>query len=174
MEARWAEKQTVKKGNFAEEIIDKFLISKNVIPYIPNFDGAHPFDRLCAKVDKKSIYILDIKAKASRNYYPDTGINYKHYKEYDYLSKKYKVPIVLIFVDEYKAKIYGNSLANLIKPVEIKNKKYPLIEKTASGIEIIYFPLINMKAIDELTEDQVEELKQLSTRNYEYNKAIDG
>jgi len=164
----WEDKQTVKKGTFAEEIIDKYLISKNIIPYIPNFDGAHPFDRLCAKTDKKSIYILDIKAKASRNYYPDTGIDYKHYKEYKYLEEKYKVPIVLIFVDEYKAEIYGNILEHLTKPTIINNKNYPSIEKTINGVEIIYFPLINMKTINKLTNKQVEKLKQLSTRNFEY------
>lgn len=164
----WEDKITVKKGDFAEEIIDKFLISKNIIPYIPNFDGAHPFDRLCAKTDKKSIYILDIKAKASRNYYADTGINYKHYKEYQYLKEKYKVPVVLIFVDENKGQIYGGMLDNIIEPTIIKNKKYPSIEKTKGGIEIIYFPLINMRILSKLTKDQIGKLKQLSTRNYNY------
>lgn len=168
MAARWADKQTVKKGNFAEEIIDKFLIYIGIIPYIPNFNGPHPFDRLCATIDKESMYILDIKAKARRTHYPDTGINYKHYMQYNYLQEKYKVPIVLVFVDEYIGKIYGNTLSNLIKPVIIGNKKYPLEEPTTYGTKIIYFPLKNMKIIGELTKEQVEELKQLSTRRYNY------
>jgi hypothetical protein len=55
----WAERPAVKKGELGESIVDDFLRGKRVIPYRPHYDGAHPFDRLCATADKRNVFIRD-------------------------------------------------------------------------------------------------------------------
>lgn len=163
---------TTRKGTVGEAEVDKYLKSKGIIPYSPASGVAHPFDRLCATVDKKKIFIAECKAKASRTYYPDTGINLKSYNEYKYILDTYGIDIWLFFVDEYKRKIYGNLLTELSKEIVIKHGskaiKYPLVQKSTYGTEIIYFPLHSMKPVCDISEKAVAELKRLSSRNYEY------
>ena len=163
----WNEKPEVQKGNLGESIIDHYLKSKNLIPYVAVFDGGHPFDRLVASVDKKQIYIAEIKTKARRTHYPDTGFNYKHYCQYKYIENKYSIKIFVFFVDEWAREIYGNFLKTLEEPTEIKHNakvlNYPLRQK-----EIIYFPLCNTRKISDFNEADAEKLKQLAKRNYVY------
>lgn len=169
---------TTIKGNLGEFIVDKYLLGKNIIPYSPKADIAHPFDRLCASTNKKNIFIAEVKTKASRSYYPDTGINLKSYEEYKFIENKYGIDVWMFFVDEYKKKIYGNKLSNLDKPVEIihKNKilNYPLIQPNAIGRKIIYFPLEFMVDVCDIDDKVSEELKELSTRSYEYERNNNG
>jgi hypothetical protein len=164
---KWEERTEVQKGNLGEAIIDNYLRNKNLIPYVAVFDGAHPFDRLVASANKKSIYIAEIKTKARRTYYPDTGINYRNYCQYKHIAKKYGIKIFVFFVDEWAKGIYGNILENLEEPKEViyKTKKlnYPLRQG-----EIIYFPLCNTKNISSFNEADAEKLKGLAKRNYDY------
>lgn len=112
----WAERPEVRKGNVGESIVDEFLRAKRVIPYRPDYDGAHPFDRLCATADKKSIFVADIKTKARRKYYADTGIDLAHYGDYTHIQNKYGLRVFIFFVDEYARQIYGNWLSELERP----------------------------------------------------------
>jgi hypothetical protein len=164
--SNWSEKQQVIKGDFAESIVDKFLEEKGYIIYNPKTSGAHAFDRIAIK-DKKQMIIAESKAKARRKYYYDTGINYKHYKGYQAISKKHNLPVFLFFIDEYQGNIYGNFLERLSQEIIYtyngKIKKYPCIENN-----IIYFCLTNMMNICDLTDKEVEFLKNNSTRNYSY------
>jgi len=166
----WHNKTTVKKGDVGESIVDAFLMSKNVVPYRPVFYGAHPFDRLLATPDKKSLFLADVKTKARRNYYPDTGIDIKHYNDYLFIQNKYHIKAFIFFVDESVLKIYGGWLSEISKPTAIvhngKHIDYPLIQNG-----IIYFPVDLMQDISEITEEKATELKQLSQRNYEYLEA---
>jgi Holliday junction resolvase len=164
---KWDDLKTVKKGNFAEKIVDDFLEEKGFVIYNPSTKGPHAFDRLAIR-EKKDIIIAECKAKASRKYYPDTGINYKHYKEYKYIENKYKIPVFIFFIDELKKQIYGNFLTKLEQKTENKNIQYPFIQKTKKSIEIIYFPLLHMINVCNLDDEQVKYLKENSTRNYEY------
>lgn len=116
--------------------------------------------------------IVEVKAKAKRNFYPDTGIDEEAYNNYKHISNEHHINCFIFFVDEFSGKIYGNSLDELEKPtvVEHNGKKihYPLKQQTASGKTIIYFPLDNMKTIGVLTDVEKAKLKQLSNRSYEY------
>lgn len=165
---------TTKKGNLGEYIVDKYLLGKNIIPYIPHPDNntAHPFDRLCASRDKKNVFIAEVKTKPSRNYYPDTGINLKAYDEYKFIQDKYKIEIWMFFVDENINKVYGNKLSKLDIPIEIifkgKRINYPLTQQNNYGTKIIYFPIEYMIDICNIDDNISQELKNLSTRNYEY------
>lgn len=168
----WQDKIEVKKGNLGEDIIDRYVRSIGLIPYFPNHEGAHPFDRLCATQNKKYLCIVDAKSKARRTYYPDTGINYKTYQEYKYLRDKYSIDVWLFFVDEDMQLIYGGKLKNLEREITIqwrnKDISYPRIETNRLGTKEIYFPVDSMKIIHELTVEEVTQLKNHSNRNYQY------
>lgn len=162
----WNNKPQVKKGNWAEQIVVSFLEKKGYVVYRPITEKAHGFDTLAVK-NKKQAIVVEVKAKAKRNYYPDTGINIKHYDEYKYISKRHNLPIFIFFVDEMLKQIYGNILSELEKDslvlTESKTISYPL---TQNGI--IYFPLKHMVVIHKLKEQDVEHLRNHSTRNYDY------
>lgn len=163
----WNNKPQVKKGSFGEEIIKGYLEKRGFIVYTPITNGNHCFDTLAIK-DKKQAIIAECKAKACRNYYPDTGINVTHLTEYEYISKKHLLPVFLFFVDESLQEVYGNWLSELTKERIIthnsKTIRYPLRHNG-----IVYFPLIAMKRkLALLTTMQVEYLKTHSTRSYEY------
>ena len=158
---------SAKKGTAGEFIVDAILNQKGVIPYHPIFDGPHPFDRLCASLDKRSFFIVEVKTKPRRKFYPDTGINVSHYNDYKFVQENHNIRVFLAFVDEIEKLIYGNYLTALDMPVSVKAHgvmlEYPRIEKT-----IIYFPLSLMKNIAQLDDAKTEKLKALSNRSYIY------
>lgn len=170
----WNSKVTVQKGNVGESVVDNYLISQGFIPYRPGSGGAHPFDRLVASRDKKTIYIADTKSKPARKYYPDTGIDVRHYQEYKYVQDKYSIDVFLFFVDEDRGTIYGNTLSELDKPRHEYNWNkgciinYPLVQ---GGIR--YFPLSAMNQIGKIPDNEINALRNLSTRNQSYKDAID-
>ena len=166
----WEDKPQVKKGNIGEAIVEQYLQKRGFVVYKPVGQDAHLCDRFCATPNKKHIIIADVKTKARRTKYPDTGFNISHYEQYKAASKKYNLPIFIYFVDEAKQKIYGNKLTELEKDVFIQHEgktlKYPM-----KWEKIIYFPLKLMITVHALTDLECEELKKYSTRNpnYKYN-----
>lgn len=158
------------KGKVGEQLVDLHLFERGIIPYGPVFGAAHPFDRLCASRDKRDLFVVEVKSKARRTYYPDTGVNIAHYEGYMHIKATYQIPVFLYFVDEMLKKVYGGELAFLTRPTIIPHKgkvlKYPL---RSNGI--IYFPLVNMTTLAELDEVSAQRLKALSTRKYAYKVA---
>jgi hypothetical protein len=163
----WADRTTVKKGDIGESIVDNFLKSKNVVPYQPVFDGAHPFDRLLATPDKKSLFVADVKTKARRTFYPDTGIDVKHYDEYMHIENKHNLKVFLFFVDEDEQRVYGGWLFDLTKNRRVNHNGKVLDYPIRQG-KLIYFPLEAMQPVCSLEQSQCSSLKQFSTRNYQY------
>lgn len=165
---QWHERSTVKKGDLGEMLVDKFLVDHDCIPYVPQADRAHPFDRLCATADKKTIFIAEVKSKARRTYYPDTGINTSHLADYQHIQEKHSIKVYLFFVDEDEKRIYGGWLNDLLTPRtvshQLKTISYPLQQG-----RVMYFPLEAMTDICPLDDESANELKKLSTRNYSYN-----
>jgi hypothetical protein len=165
----WQAKTTVKKGNIGEQIINKFLIAKGFIPYFTDVDCPHPFDRLCASKDKKTLFIAESKAKPARVYYPDTGIDKRHYDGYKFIQKKYRIGVFLFFVDEDAGKVYGNFLKRLDNPTTINHRgkiiDYPLEQKG-----IIYFPLSKMILAGIIPDDELNRLRKYTTRNNAYSE----
>lgn len=162
---------TTQKGDVGEEIIDALLKKKGVIPYKPDADRAHPFDRLCASINKKSLYVVEVKAKSKRKYYPDTGINLSVYTGYQHINAKYNMQVYLFFVDEESAEIYGGELNKISTPCQITHNgkviDYPLI--SASGPkDIIYFPIARMGTISKINDADVSKLKSLTTKQLRY------
>lgn len=165
-------KASTQKGRLGEDLVDSWLIEHGVIPYAAVVSGAHPFDRLCARADKKRLYVVDAKSKARRTYYPDTGINLSHYEDYMHIKTTYGIPIYLFFVDEHLAYIYGGELDHLSAPRKIDYRGKILIYPIRQG-KIIYFPLRCMKFFCPLDEQSANNLKSISVRNYEYPLADD-
>ena len=166
----WEDKETVKKGNIGERLVNDYLHKIGLIVYEPITDGAHAFDKLVAK-GKERLIIAEVKTKAKRSYYPDTGINYRHYLEYKKISENHNLPVWLFFVDEVLGEIYGGKLSDLEQPnsyeLNGKNYSYPVVNGSDND-KIIYFYQPSMKSVCKLTPEQIEEIKAHSTRNYEY------
>ena len=162
---KWEDKLQVKKGNIGESIVDDYFKGQGYIIYKPVTDAPHLIDRFYVK-DKKKLIFADVKTKAKRNKYPDTGFNYKHYEEYKTLQA-IGLEVWIFFVDEAEGVVYGNTLEKLSIPRTIQHKgqtiKYPL-----RWGEIIYFPRDVMSDIYLLSNKEVGDIKSYNTRNYEY------
>jgi len=158
----WQSKTTVKKGNIGEKIVRGYLENKGYVIYKPITSGGHPFDNLCASRDKKKIFIVEVKTKEARKYYPDTGIDIKSYNEYKYIQDKYNLKVFLFFVDATNRKIYGNIMEYLEIETTVGKHIYPLRQNG-----IIYFPLSSMKSISELTENEAEIIRKYNTKKYD-------
>jgi len=156
-----------RKGFIGEDIVRRHLEAKNVVVYGPETDAAHPFDKLCATKDKRSIFIAEAKAKPARTFYPDTGINTSHLEDYRHIRERYRMEIFVYFVDEDSETIYGNKLSVLEQPREVEHKgrqlSYPLRHNG-----IVYFPLEAMVTVGSLSEKDVAALRSLSQRKLEY------
>jgi len=163
----WDDKPTVRKGHIGEMLVLQWLESKGVIVYLPNTRAAHPFDKLCATPDKKTIFVAEVKTKPHRLYYPDTGINLGHYEDYSLIRNKYNLRVHIFFVDDNKGMVYGNWLDQLEVPREVihneKTYQYPLKQK-----DIIYFPLVAMNDICELPSEEVAKIKMAHQGKYAY------
>ena len=177
----WHNLPRVKKGDMAEKIVDAQIKEMGFIPYRPVAEGAHPFDMLCASRDKKHIFIADSKGKPRRHSYPDTGIDIHHFNDYTNISQEHNLRVYLVFVDEEWGMVYGNFLDELLKPCVIDyNRKfleYPRKETGIDRIEKIYFPVANMKMLCQLEKEDIQDLKDASTRRSAhqeiYDKGID-
>ena len=165
--SNWQDKPSVKKGNVGEAIVDRYLVSNGFIPYRPIADKAHPFDRLCASPDKRTIFVVDAKAKPARKYYPDTGINVRHYNDYLAISQRYRLHVFLAFVDEDSESIYGQFLHVLDRPRTVSHKgkmlTYPMVK-----YRVRFWPLCSMRKIADLGKEDVATLRSLSQRNPAY------
>jgi len=159
----WRNKTEVQKANVGEKIIREYLENKGWVVYEPITEGKHGFDKL-AVLNKKTVMIAEVKTKARMNKYPATGFDMRHLEEYKYISEKHRMPIFIFFVDEGIGKIYGNFLDELMKDRKVKGKKYPW----EAPWGCIMFPLIAMIIIADLKNDEIETLKQYSTRKYDY------
>lgn len=159
---QWEDRLTVRKGNLGEQLVEKYLTSKNFVIYRPT-SGPHPFDRLVASADKKRIFIAEIKTKPSRNKYPDTGFDLRCNQDYLRICISHHMDVFVYFVDERCGWIYGNSLIeNLYTPRIVHHNgmvlKYPI---AAGGI--IYFPLEAMEKIAQLPALECKRLADLSS-----------
>lgn len=164
---KWESKATVIKGDIGEDIVDEYLIKKGYIPYKPACGGAHPFDRMCATKDKKTIFIVEVKSKAKRKYYPDTGINISHFDDYKNIYKKYGIDVYLFFVDEEQGTIYGRLLRELEIERVVTHKGNEISYPLKQG-RIIYFPIACMRLIARLDDEKVRELTESTTKKQAY------
>lgn len=161
--------QTI-KGEDAEALVIQFLVDQGCTVYRAHAscnDRPHPIDMLAIHREKLKIFAVECKCKARRTYYPDTGIDLRHYGIYSAIQKHNDVDVYLFFIDEYLKKIYGNYLSVLDRKriIEHEGRKieYPKIEPSK-----IYFPLSAMVDIATIPENKADFYKSLSRRSYTY------
>jgi hypothetical protein len=167
---KWEERTTVQKGTIAEELVCNWFLAKGVQPYRPAPGGPHKVDFLLIEPNGR-FRGLDVKAKAARNRYPDTGIDLRHFFEYRDLEINYGTPMFLAFVDEAAGCFYGNHLEQLVVPRLIfvasrgREVQYPLVDDKN---QLVFFPLAAMQKMGEIPLETVSRLRDLSTRKYPY------
>jgi hypothetical protein len=157
----------LKTGLLGERIIDEYLRQHGYVPYHPEEGVAHPFDRLVASLDKQRLCIVEVKTKWRREAYADTGIDRRHFDDYQHITTTYRVPLFLSFVDSKVGTVYGNWWSALVKP-------RPPEESWAGGCEgypweqrrIVYFPLSAMRTLYVLTDADRAELIKLRRSNW--------
>lgn len=166
----FADRREVKVGALGAGLVDAFFRQKGYIPYYPDADKPHPFDRLIATPDKRRICIVEVKTKCRREAYRDTGINRRHYDDYMHITATYNLPLFLAFVDAKEGQIYGNYLTELLKTrvpddaIEYRGHLYG-----PGGCEsypwehhgIMYFPLSAMRILHVLTAEECAALLAL-------------
>ena len=163
----WEDKKQVKKGNIGEGIMQRYLEEKGYVLYNPTTPGVHTFDNLAIK-DKKNVVIAEAKTKARLTKYECTGIDIRHYEEYEYIRKKHRIPVFIFFIDEWLKEIYGNFLSLLTYERTINNITYPWYPPWGKQI---LFPMCNMRRnIYTLTTEEAEGIKKYNTRHYAYQE----
>lgn len=169
---RFEDRPTTKKGQIGEAIVDAWIISKGFVPYRPVNGCKHPFDRLVASADKRRLCIVEVKTKPRREAYPDTGIEPRHFNDYQHVTTQHRMPLFLAFVDEVQAVVYGNWWSKLLvrRPGPVTSTGMPRCGWTTGypweHKGIVYFQLDAMEPIAQLTPEQCEQLRALRTTNW--------
>jgi hypothetical protein len=167
MDTKTIFEKKMEKGDIGEDIIREWFESQNFIVYTPKTEGAHAFDLMAISKDNTRVYWGDVKTKPSRLYYPDTGIDIRHYNTYLNLQTTNNITFYLFFVDESTKSVYGNVLnrLNVSKTINYKGREleYPLMDKG-----LIYFPLESMVTIKQLDEETVKKIASHNYRNGKY------
>jgi len=162
-------KQTsFKKGSIGQRCVEKMFAGDSVF-YWTDEETSHPFDGIALEWETYDIIAVEIKAKAARTWYPDTGFDVAQLERLRRAREKYSKDPLCIFVDEAIGKVYGNFLSILERSRVLKIRgveaEYPVVENG-----IVYFPLVAMRELGDILKDELTELRELSTRNtaYEY------
>lgn len=159
MSSNWEGMASVKKGNVGENIIRSYLEEQGYVVYHPSMKMPHPFDFMCYKDGE--FFIADVKTKPCRDKYPDTGMDYEDYINYKRIGAEHNLGVFIFYVDPKLKIIYGNWLSELDKHTQVKTEhlvlKYPIIYG-----RVIFFPLVNMLKIKELSEEDCGRLDAIS------------
>ncbi len=159
-----------KIGTYGEEIVKKHLLSRGFVMDVDfnKYVGGHLFEsKLNFRTKKLNI---EVKTKASRNKYSDTGIDLYNHKKL--LSIKEKV--FIFFVDfgesknpnntEFNMMIYGNYFSVLNQ----ENGRYPWTQETKIYDEnqkqyktIVYYPLNSMMMLWKITNEEYGEYQKI-------------
>jgi len=154
---------TTQKGTVGEDIVKSYLASKGWIIYDTNYKGAHPFDFMYASADKQKIFLADVKTKKRFDFRKKglhvTGIDTRHFKQYQHLQNEYNNDFVLFFVDELEGSVYCNLISNL------ELASYEVTDKRSTKT---IFNLDDMMEVCKLTSNEIDILNRLSSGNHEY------
>lgn len=164
--------QAMRKGRVGESVVRSALERAGFCVYEPQTSGSHAFDILAIKNNERCI-ALDVKTKARRNKYPDTGINMRHYRVYKEFSERHSMPFWVIFVDEWLGSVYGNTLDELCRPRVVEGRQYPMEWRSSSG-STIYWPLDAMVTLGPISDECAQELICMSQRSHGYGVGQSG
>ena len=159
-DSAWHDKRETKIGDYGEALVQQYLEEHGCICYKSVTPKAHPLDYLVVWPDK-TINGVEVKTKPSRDKYPDTGFNLKHYYGYKQFTDALKISMRIYFVDSKCGRIYGNYLCELDKPRMSEGRSYPREESSWNGQLIRYYPLDVMIPIRDLTNEEICVLNRL-------------
>jgi hypothetical protein len=153
-------------GSIGERLVDTYIRQRGYVPYYPGPGPGlrHPFDRLIASPDKRRLCIVEVKTKWRREAYADTGIDQRHFDDYQHITSTYSIPLFLAFVDAKLGTVYGNWWAELLKPRDgcaCGCRPCACYPWHCRGI--VYFPLSAMRTLYVLTPEERAELLALRT-----------
>ena len=154
----WNDRTQVKKGDIGEEIIFKYLEENNYIVYPTISEGSHPFDGFAYK--NKELFMFDVKTKARMNKCNCTGFDYKHYKLYIQIAKKYNSPFYVYFVDDKNGNVH---MADILKLEKVERTKMQYFTRS-----IIGWDLSLLDFLFKIGKDKIQKLTQFDTRKHKY------
>ena len=158
---QWIDKPEVKKGAIGERIVNEILSKKGYIVYRPISDGAHKIDFFAHKENtEKKIICVEAKAKKRMAIYCETGFNYNAYLHYKEIQEKHNIDTYVYFIDDFEGCIYGNWLNDLGEGRKING--------STGGV--IVWDLSKMIPFRKLKDDELLELTQFTSKNYDYSK----
>jgi len=167
-------KNKSEKGDYAELLVNKYLLSEGYECFTPSGLKAHLFDGMALKkIENIKLFFYDVKSKAARNLHKDTGVDLKHFKHYMEISKFFTKDFFIYFVDEELGYIYKQKLNDYYDEKYITyddddDITYPKIENQ----EYIYFSLETMIKIRKLTTEEriiLRNYSKTTNKNYKFN-----
>ena len=167
-------KNKSEKGDYAEALVNNYLLLEGYECFTPSGVKAHLFDGMALiRTDKIDIFLYDVKSKAARNFHKDTGVDLKHFKHYMDISNFFGKDFFVFFVDEELGYIYKQKLNDYYNEKYITysdedNIIYPKIENQ----EYIYFSLETMIKIRKLTIEEriiLRNFSKTTNKNYKFN-----
>lgn len=146
---KFTELQTTICGNFGEDLILKEFGNKhNLKIYIQQKDNSsYPVDAIALYNGKA--YGIEVKTKPRFKFFDKTGMDTPDHTTYMEMN----IDVYVLFVDYIEKKIYGNWIKKLDKHKKIEGN-------------ITTYPLSEMKVYRNLTDKEVDDLKELSRSNY--------
>lgn len=151
----WHNKKEVKLGNIGERIVRELIEKYGYVHYGAFTNAPHLIDFFCLR-DGKDLFCIEVKTKKRMAKMDYTGFNTRHFEEYKNLCDIHNVDLIIIFVDDFEECIYSAKLS------EIREHG-----KEFAGVTV--FPLSLMKFIRRLTKDELIELNESYTANYNYD-----
>ena len=163
---RFRDSVQARKGSVGEQLAREWLEQHGFVVYAPLTDSAHAFDFLAVRTRDGLMYAIEVKTKARRNKFPDTGIDLRHYERYK-RTETSGLQVVLMFADECQRELYGGKLSVLDAPRAVPHNGELLWYPRREG-GIIYFPLAAMRVFAQIPDDRAEMMVSLSTRTHPY------
>lgn len=165
--AKFSDLKEYKKGELGEFLVQHYLTKKGYTVYKTASTGSHPIDNIAIHKTNLNVFIYDVKTKAKRTHYNDTGLDANDFQKYKKIIEKNNVQLIIFFVDENLKLIYTLNMNTISE--KIKNyKTYPKIIKDPKGQDVIYFPLKIMKKQIKFSQKFADKLKACNNRNYNY------
>lgn len=144
-------------GEVGEVLVKQWLSDTGYVLYPPITEGIHWIDFLVHDLNKQRFIGVEVKTKKKMRKYNATGINKTHLEDYQRLSKKHLMDIMLFFVDTAKGEIYFGDLSKLLKHSFYGGISFP--NYTISQ-ETVLFPLEEMTTIKTLQPNEIEEISR--------------
>jgi len=167
-------KNKSEKGDYAESLVNNYLLLNGYECFTPSGLKAHLFDGMALrKIDNIELFLYDVKSKAARNFHKDTGVDLKHFKHYMEMVKFFNKKFYVYFVDEELGYIYKQNLNEYYNNKYITyNDEDDIVYPKIENNEYIYFSLETMIKVRKLTKEEriiLRGFSKTTNKNYKFN-----